>query len=167
MALGNRRAALIWLTLVCICVCVFDCACCGVKSVEVRNEDRAAQEWIRDWPGKYDWEKFSSWSDVSQSNNSAAQSLLHEKSWVQVTEAQAAVLTGAGPSSKREAPFLLRAVGSPETKLPLEVFARADGSVWVGGEAISRCNVPLQRRAIVIWLSHPPREVYVTFDVAR
>ncbi len=143
--------------------------CCRFHSTETQKEDRAAREWLRSWPGKYDWTEFAGWSIVAKSSNSVGESLLHDTSWVRLTEAQSLSLIGqsARPSSARGTPYLLRAVGNLRGELPLAVFVRADGTVWVGGEAISRCSVPLQRRAVVVWLDQPPREVYVTFVVAR
>ena len=95
-----------------------------------------------------------------------AESLLQNTGFRELTEAQAEDFVRA-PAPQHGNPYLLRGVGAVNRKFPLEVFIRQNGDVWVGGEAISRCVVPLERRAVVAWLPQAPHEAYVTFTVGR
>jgi len=63
----------------------------------------------------------------------------------------------------------MRGVGDGPGKFPLElsVDATGNGDVWVGGGANNPCDVPMERRAVVVWLKNPPSTVYVTFAIGK
>ncbi len=144
--------------------------CCKTVDAETAKRNDAAREWLRDWPGKYDWvEEKLRWRNVAEAKMPQAELLLRETGVVQMTAAQAIDLIDQSvqPAVPRGTPHLLRAVGAVHGKFPLDLFMRPNGDVWVGGEAISRCSVPMQRRAVVAWLDNMPRQAYVTFVVGK
>ena len=100
-----------------------------------------------------------------------AELLLRDKDFVPVTEAQAVDLVGRSAvvqqSAKASTAYLLRGVGAVNGKFPLMVFIGQNGDVWVRGEAISSCAVPIERRTVVARLPQPPREAYATFIVGK
>jgi hypothetical protein len=100
---------------------------------------------------------------------SRAASLLRDLSFLPLTEGQATQLTedSVRPKGMLGKPYLLRGVGPATRKFPQEVYVRANGDIWVGGGANSRCPIPMERRAVIAWLDSPPHEVYVTFVVAK
>jgi hypothetical protein len=133
------------------------------------KETEVAKGWLHSWSGKYDWTELSGVKAIPESKMSNAESLLERAVFVPLTDTDVAKLT-AEPVTASNAiakPYLLRAVGATNGRLPLQVFSRANGDVWVGGEAISRCTVPIQRRAVIAWLKQSPQDVYVTFATAR
>lgn len=152
-----------------VTVCILGTGCCRVRSAADKKTDSAAREWLHPWQGKYDWTEYAAWEEIPQSQVSKAESLLRDQGAEAVTDAQIQDLLGQRGSGRipSTSPYLLRGVGANNGKLPLHVFVRASGEVWVGGEAISRCDVVRQRRAVVVWLEHPPKQVYVTFVVAK
>lgn len=100
---------------------------------------------------------------------SQAELLLRDVAFVQLTEAQALDLIGEpfDESRTHEALYLLRGVNASPTRFRQQVFLRANGDVWVGGGANSRCQVPMEKRAVVVSLDRPPHDVYVTFVVGK
>jgi len=62
-------------------------------------------------------------------------------------------------------PFLVRVVGSVRDGKGFEVKTSSRGELWVGCAALSRRTVPIERRAVVVWLEQAPTHVYVTFGV--
>ena len=143
--------------------------CCKTFDAETAKGNDAAREWLRDWPGKYDWvEEKLRWKNVAKAKMPQAELLLRETASVRITGEQARDLIGQSSSPGwTGTPYLLRAVGDAPGKWPQEVFVRPSGEVWVGGGANSRCPVPKQRRAVVAWLDQSPRDVYVTFIVGK
>lgn len=143
--------------------------CCGSLGSEAAKKDNAAQQWLHRWQETLTWTEFSRWTNVKDSESPQAESLLRDSSFVPLTEAQAIDLTAEStqPKAMIGKPYLLRGVGPASRKFPQEVYVRVNGDVWVGGGANSRCPVAMERRAIVAWLDSPPREVYVTFVVAK
>jgi hypothetical protein len=143
--------------------------CCRSFDVETVKRDKLARAWMHPWPGKYDWVEISQWKAVTDSRMSKAESLLAGTGFLQLTKAQANDLVEEAiqPQSVSGALYLLRGVDAVRGKYPQEVFVRSNGEVWVGGEAISQCPVPMERRAVVAWLEQPPREVYITFSVGK
>jgi hypothetical protein len=135
----------------------------------VAREDSAAQNWLHPWSGPYDWTSTSEWKSVPQSKLAEAEELLGNVPVIGITEAQVSGLLGEPThfSSEQTIPYLLRAVGPHQGRLPLQSFVRPNGDIWIGGEAISRCAVPKERRAVVAWLPKKPNEVFVTFGVAK
>jgi hypothetical protein len=143
--------------------------CCRSFDSDTSKKDEAAREWLRYWPGKYDWVETSHWKSVTESKMPQAELLLREAGSVRLTDAQAVDLTGSSSQStaSSQAPYLLRGVNASPVRFPLEIFVRSNGNVWVGGGANSQCPVPMQRRSVVAWLDQPPHEVYVTFIVGK
>lgn len=145
--------------------------CCKRETAETATRSEAARAWLRDWPAKYDWTEISNWQNVTDTRMPQAELLLRDKGFLQLTEAQASDLIGSAVSFQKPArgadPYLLRGVGAVNGRFPLMVFIRQNGDVWVGGEAISKCPVPIERRAVVAWLPQPPREAYATFIVGK
>jgi hypothetical protein len=143
--------------------------CCRSFDSNTTTEDKAAHEWLHVWQDSAAWQKLTGWREVKDPSLSIARTLLAEKPYIALTEQQVYELTG---TSNEHPPgngffYLLRALGAVDGKFPLELFTRPNGEVWVGGQAISRCPVPIQRRAVIVWLETPPKQVYVTFLVAR
>jgi hypothetical protein len=147
----------------------FAVACCGSFDSDAAKKDNAAQQWLHRWQETLDWTDFSRWRSVKDSELPRAESLLRDSAFLPLTEAQAIDLTSESTQSKTiiGKPYLLRGVGSADRKFPQEVYVRLNGDVWVGGGANSRCPVPMERRAVIAWLDSPPREVYITFVVAK
>ncbi len=143
--------------------------CCGSFDAETAKRNDSAREWLRYWQSNYDWEETSHWKSVQQSKMRQADVLLHDVTFVRLTEAQALELAGEfiQHSNSRGAIYLLRGVNAAPARFPQQVFVRVSGDVWVGGGANSRCPVPMERRAVVVWLDRPPHEVYVTFVVGK
>ena len=143
--------------------------CCGSFDSQTARTDNAGRQWLHHWQETLDWTDFSRWRDVKSSKTLDAESLLRDSVAVQLTSEQAADLaaTSMPPTPTLGTPYLLRGVGAASRKFPKELHIRANGDVWVGGGANSRCPVPMQRQAVVAWLEKPPREVYVTFVVAK
>lgn len=143
--------------------------CCRSFDAETANRDELARTWMRPWPGKYDWVEISQWKAVADSRMSKAESLLSGIGFMRLTQAEASDLINETiqPQSVNGALYLLRGVNAVRGRYPQQVFVRSNGEVWVGGEAISGCPVPLGRRPVVAWLDQPPREVYITFSVGK
>ena len=143
--------------------------CCGHIGSELGTEDRLADEWIRNWQFRYDWQHIESWSEVGDQNLSEAVQLLKEKPFIQLSDVQVKHLDEKGtivhPSGST--PYLLRAIGTSDGRFPLQVYIRAEGDVWIAGGAVGRCPVPRRRRAVVAWLRESPRNVYSTFSLAK
>jgi len=129
----------------------------------------AANQWFRPSPafnGKPLDE--SQWKLVPKTEQSAAEPMLQTASWVRLTDAQAQQLTETGGSAVgKTTPYLLRAIGSPVGTSGFGIEVGINGDVLVYGGALSHHAVPIERRAIVAWLSKPPHEVYVSFGVAE
>jgi hypothetical protein len=131
---------------------------------------RAAMEWLRACPDPPFGGKFldrSQWSLVPKSKHPEAESMLQAVSWVPLTNAQAGKLANVTLRSGTTTPYLLRAVGSPVGSFGFGVGLRPNGEVLVEGAALARRPVPVDRRAIIVWLHHPPRELYVYFSSAE
>ena len=129
----------------------------------------AAKQWFRPSP-PFDGKPLdqSQWKLVPKTEQSAAEPTLETASWVRLTEAQAQQLTETGESAVgKTTPYLLRAIGSPVGTSGFRIEVAANGDVLVYGGAVSHHAVPIERRAIVAWLSKPPHEVYVSFGVAE
>jgi hypothetical protein len=143
--------------------------CCGSFDPDTSKEDVAARAWLHMWPDSAAWQQRTGWEEVSELGISKATTLLLDKPFVPLTEQQAGELMRVSSVSQKRAGsfYLLRAVGAAGGKLPLQLFLRGNGEVWVGGEAISRCPVPMRRRPVVIWLETPPSILYVTFLVGK
>jgi len=109
----------------------------------------------------------SQWSLVPKGKHPEAESMLHTVSWVPLTNAQAGKLAKVTPRSGTSTPYLLRAVGSPVDSFGFAVGLRPNGDVLVEGVAYARRPLPVERRAIIVWLQHPPRELYVYFYTAE
>lgn len=142
-------------------------SCCGSFDSEATRKDTAARQWLHRWQQEsLDWTEFHRWANVKDSASDQADYLLRESAFVPLTEAQAVGLAGDSKSAVGR-PYLLRGVGPANRKFPQEVYVGTNGEVWVGGGANSRCPVPMERHAVIAWLESPPREVYVTFVVAK
>src|SRR5215470_16841299 len=130
------------------------------------NDD--AKQWLHFWPGQFDWDvdvNGSRLQAVIPARVSAAESALSNTSSVLLTEAQAFDLTGnVRPQvSVTSRPYLLRAVVAAKYKhFPVQAHAHSQNTdIWMGSDAISRCDVPMRRQPMVAWLESAPREVFV------
>jgi hypothetical protein len=143
--------------------------CCGSYDSGTKAKDEDARLWLHNWTGPYNWTAMTDWRRVSDSRMQQAETLLQVKDSKEITAEQAHDLTGmaSAPGERPAAPYLLRGVGAAVGNWPQEVYTRTGGDVWVGGGANSRCPVAMRRRPVVVWMSSPPREVYVTFIVAQ
>ena len=143
--------------------------CCPSFDSDTAKRDKAAHEWLRFWTGTYDWVETSQWRSVSEAKMSQAELLLRDTSSLALTEGQAIDLSGAAFQAAKlhDTPYLLRGINALPVRFPQEVFFRANGDVWVGGEATSQCPVPMQRQAVIAWLDRAPHDVYVTFSVGK
>ena len=92
--------------------CFMALGCCKSFDPGTRAEDLAAREWLRDWPGSYDWTKFTRGKSVPESEMQRAEMLLQHEAAVRITTSQARDLVGnvTLPDGQGE-PYLLRAVG--------------------------------------------------------
>jgi hypothetical protein len=147
------------------------CAGCGhpvVKDVDA-SSGRSANEWIRLLPDDVDWSVWprpldrTQWDPVPRGQQLQAESFLQATACVALSDEQLAML----PPGKKSAgmPFLVRAISATWNTDRFEITMSNNGDLWVGGAALSRRTVPIERRAIVVWLNRAPREVYVTFGV--
>src|SRR5215510_7732126 len=130
----------------------------------------AANQWLRLAPPFDDRSlKQPQWKLVLKPQQPVAERMLLTVAWVRLTGTQAGELTGGphGDAAGDTVPYLLRAVGSPVGTSGFHVEVRPDGDVLVEGGARNHYALPIERRAIVAWLNHPPREVYVSFSVAE
>jgi len=148
---------------------VMQVSCCQFDAQE-RMKDTAASEWIREWTFPYDWIQTNSWRLVPVSNFPQAEALLRNRPFVKLDDKQTRELLG--PTTQpvfSGAAYLVRGVGDARDghPAPLEVYTRTGGDIWVGGGAISQCKVARQRRAVIVWLDSSPRDIFVTFEVAR
>ncbi len=144
---------------------------CGhptVKDVNAAN-GRSANDWIRNLPPKVDWSVWpqpldrTRWEPVPSAQQLHAESLLRATACARLTEKQLAMFL---PSKKSDGmPFLVRAISATWNTDRFEITMSNNGDLWVGGAALSRRNVPIERRAVVVWLNRAPKEVYVTFGI--
>lgn len=147
---------------------LFASGCCKSFDAEVSKRNDEAREWLRNWSGRYNWVEVFAWTSVTGSELPQAEALLHDTPSVQLSREEAFNLINQAISKDwTRKPYLLRAVGDANGKWPQQVFVRQGGEVWVGGGANSRCPVPMQRRAVVVWLDQSPSQVYVTFVVGK
>lgn len=165
----NRIGKIAFFAVLTAAICVLETGCCKFRSAAEKRTDSTAREWLHPWQGRYDWTEYAAWEDIPQSGIAKAELLLRDRPAEALTDAQLLGLTGhsAAGNPPSTSPYLVRGVGASNGKLPLHVFFRASGDVWIGGEAISRCEVVRQRRAVVVWLERSPKQVYVTFVVAK
>lgn len=141
--------------------------CCKSFDPFAKQENEKARVWVTEgWRGVYDWKEITLWRSVSESQLSRARTLLQTNSVVQVTIEEARDFTGEFifDESKGKT-YLLRAVGDANATFPVEPSVRPNGDIWTGGEANSKCPVPMRRRPIVAQLEKVPANVYVTFYV--
>ena len=145
--------------------------CCGSFSDEEALRDQAARLWLHPWKEKYAWNQILGWKVVSNSRFPLAEGLLRDSAFVPLSRKQVNELLGYDFQVEvpGNSPYLLRGVGDGREKFPLELYvsARGDSGVWVGGGANNPCDVPMERRAVVVWLEKPPSSIYVTFVVGR
>jgi hypothetical protein len=144
---------------------------CGhptVKDVNAAN-GRSASAWIRYLPPKVDWSVWprplgrTHWEPVPSAQQLQAESLLQATACVPLSAEQLATFLPGKKSCG--IPFLVRAVSATWNTDRFEIQMSDNGDLWVGGDALSRRTVPIERRAIVVWLNRVPKEVYVTFGV--
>jgi hypothetical protein len=144
---------------------------CGhptVKDINFAN-GRSASEWIRYLPPNVDWSVWhrpldrAQWDPVPSTRQLQAESLLRATACVHLSEEQLATLLLGKKSAGL--PFLVRAISATWNTDRFEIKMSDSGDLWVGGDALSRRTVPIERRALVVWLNREPREVYVTFGV--
>lgn len=147
----------------------FLCAgCCQSFDDKTKKADDAARAWLHASLDSAGWVQVSAWAEVKDSNMPQAEVILQNKSFAPLIEFEASSLTRtplAGVTGKTL--YLLRAVAPADGKFGLEVYQRPSGDVWVGGGVISRCPVPMRRRAVVAWLDKAPSQVDVTFVVGK
>ena len=139
-----------------------------VNDVNASN-GRSANEWVQNRPNDTDWASpaidHSQWQLVPPSNESDAEVLLRTTAAVALSDDQIARLV-PGKRSKG-LPFLVRAIGSPWGTSGYDLYTNSLGDLWVAGGALSHRTVPIERRAIVVWLERAPAKVYVSFGVAE
>ena len=91
--------------------------------------------------------------------------ILRETASLQVIWEQAGDLIGQASS-----PVIKETPGDARGGLPLELYVRPNGGVWVGGVWVGGgptaiVPAPKLRKALVAWLDKAPSKVYVTFAV--
>jgi hypothetical protein len=168
MKYGARaRHWLIW-----ACIVLMPVGCRGPAVTDVNaSKGRSANEWLQVLPKQTDWAVWqvpldrSQWELVPATNELEAEALLRATATVALSEDKVARLV-PGKHAKG-LPFLVRAVGSTRNNSGFEVHASSLGELWVAGGALSHRTVPIERRAIVVWLERTPSRVYVTFSVAE
>jgi hypothetical protein len=131
------------------------------------EKSRLANEWMHMPPDSRDWGNLldrSRWHTVLDSKESVAETMLETASSVLLTEKEAFELAGpfARSTSTSAKPFLLRAVGPG-----FHIYTRKDGNVSVMGGGLFHRRVTPERRPIVAWLDHQPRDVFVSFSAAE
>lgn len=148
------------------------CAACGHPTVNDVNASKgrsAIEWWVRPGPTGIDWAARpldrSQWEFVAARNELEAEVLLRTTAAVALSDDQIAKL---GPAKHPTGlPFLVRAIGSSwgTGHERLDLYTNSRGELWVAGGALSHRTVPIERRAIVVWLARAPAKVYVTFGV--
>jgi hypothetical protein len=135
------------------------------------SKGRSANEWAQILPNRTDWVTWhesldrSQWELVPTSNELEAETLLRINAAVPLSDDQIAKLV---PGKRAKGlPFLVRAIGSTWRTGGFELHTSSLGELWVAGGALSHQTVPIERRAIVVWLERAPARVYVTFSVAE
>ena len=154
---------------------VMPISCCRTFTTPQSEQDAAAHQWLKLPPNNWDNHKLERLDDqqirvVSDAKTQAAESMLSESDAVPLSGPLAQELTAGWPSVIKAGgvPYLVRGVcTAPDWTCHREVNVTPGGDVWVGSGAISQCRVPMQRTPIVVWLAIPPRDVFVTFQLAR
>lgn len=100
---------------------------------------------------------------VSQAKESEAEERLATQSAVELTEQEASAFTDQGfqrtPGTK---PYLVRGVYLNWGTGQFNVHVLSGNDIIVGHFSLGHYAVPMQRRAVVLELEHPPRNIYVT-----
>ncbi len=163
------------------CTVMFVVSCCSSSEAQtncrpfddsMREENRAAMKWIHHQNSTNQLPPVKEQvGEVIELRISDAISLLNLDSFKPISEARALDFTGqhrppTAPSS-RLSPYLVRAVGAFSLSGHIAAFVHQNGDVQTSFGTLSHCDVPMRRRPIVVWLSGPPRHVYVSFSVAE
>jgi hypothetical protein len=131
------------------------------------SKERSGNEWMHYLPNQTDWAIWqepldrSQWELVPPTNELEAEMLLRTTAAVALSDDQVTRLV-SGKHAKG-LPFLVWAIGSTWNDGGFELHTSSQGELWVGGSALSHRTVPIQRRAIVVWLEQTSSRVYVTF----
>ena len=163
---GKIPKCLLW---VCVVFMSLSCRQQAVNDVNASKGRSANEWWVQPGPNDIDWASRpldrSQWELVSASNELEAEVLLRTTAAVLLSDDQIAKL---GPAKHpRGLPFLVRAIGSTWGTSGLNLYTNNRGELWVAGGALSHRTVPIERRAIVVWLERRPARVYVTFGMAE
>lgn len=159
-----------WLIWACIVLMLVSCRGPAVNDVNASKGRSANEWWVQRGPNDVDWATLdrSQWELVSASNELEAEALLRRTASIPLSDDQIAKL---GPTKHPKGlPFLVRAIDSTwgeGNNSVVELHTNSRGELWVAGGALSHRTVPIERRAIVVWLEREPAKVYVTFGVAE
>ena len=159
-----------WLILICIVSIPVSCRQPVVNDLNA-SEGRSAKDWESILPSGTDSATRgrqlddSQWELVPASNELEAEALLRTTAAVPLSDAQIANLL-PGKRAKGQ-PFLVRGIGTKWGTGGFQVNTNSLGELWVAGGALSHRTVPIERRAIVVWLERAPARVYVTFSVSE
>jgi len=158
---------LIW---ACIVFLPLSCRQPAVNDINA-SKGHSAKEWQQVLPSDTDWSIWhgsldrSQWELVPASNELEAEALLRTTAVVALSDDQIPRLV---PMKRANGvPFLVRAIGSTWGTDGFELHTSSLGELWIAGGALSHQTVPIERRAIVVWLERMPVRVYVTFSVAE
>jgi hypothetical protein len=130
----------------------------------------AATKWLRACPDVSFGGAFldsSQWKLVPKDKQVTAGAMLERVSWVRLSDVQASKLASAMPRPGKKTPFLIRAVGFADGASGFGVAVRQNGDVAVVGGVLTRHSLPIERRAIIVWLDQTPRKVYLSLSAAE
>ncbi len=102
---------------------------------------------------------------VAESEQERAQARLKESAFVEIAEAEAREWAGAAlPIQAEKRFFLVRGLFYNRDTGEFALYRRA-GKLLVHHTSLGHGIFPMQRRALVVQLDRPPREVYVSCDI--
>jgi hypothetical protein len=168
--LDTRVRVLRWLIWICVVSIPVSCRQAVVNDINA-CKGRSANEWESISPNGTDsstWREEldrSQWELAPAANELEAEALLGTTAAVALSDDQIAKLV-PGKRAKGQ-PFLVRGIGTRWGTGGFHMRTNSLGELWVAGGALSHRTVPIERRAIVVWLERAPPKVYVTFHVVE
>jgi len=147
---GKIPKCLLW---VCVVFMSLSCRQQAVNDVNASKGRSANEWWVQPGPNDIDWASRpldrSQWKLVSASNELEAEVLLRTTAAVLLSTTR----SQTGPSETPEG-LTFSCPGHRPTwaRAGLNLYTNNRGELWVAGGALSHRTVPIERRAIVVWL---------------
>jgi hypothetical protein len=143
---------------------------CRPISKDQAKLNSIAERWTRLEPHPEGWSNgtdTSFWTQVTPEKRGAAEAKLASVKSVPLNDTDAAELTARfKPDRKWLRPYLVRAV-APIYGGKMFVRTRSGTQVWVDSGVLSHCDVPIEKRPLVIWLKSAPKAVFISFSEAQ